>query len=149
MYSHFVWYLGFCSTEEDQIQNGANLHIAYPILSIFCLLMPWWLKEPGCQQALYWPNKPDYSVTRRVNTSSLEEDGRHFANIFRFNFLCENYCIFIKVSLRFVPNGLVDNKAAIGLWTHLYVIWPRWPPRWVNRCWEKLPVKLLLKLGHG
>ena len=39
----FIWYLGFCSTEEDQIHNGANPHVAYSILSIPFLLMPWWL----------------------------------------------------------------------------------------------------------
>ena len=69
MYSHFVSYPGFCSTEWDQIQNGATLRVAYPILSIPCLLMPWRLKEPGHQQAWYWPNKPEYSVTnnRKLN----------------------------------------------------------------------------------
>ena len=69
MYSHFISYLGFCSAEEDQIHNGATLHDFYPILSIQLLLMPWLLKSPGHQQALYWPNKQEYSVSsiRRVN----------------------------------------------------------------------------------
>ena len=40
-YSHFVSYLGFCSTEEDQIHNGATLHVSNPVLSIPVLLMPW------------------------------------------------------------------------------------------------------------
>ena len=30
---------------EDQIHNGAALHVAHPILSILFLLMPWGLKE--------------------------------------------------------------------------------------------------------
>ena len=47
MYSHFVSYLGFCSIEEDQIHNGATLNVAYPILSIPFLLMPWLRKSPG------------------------------------------------------------------------------------------------------
>ena len=64
MYSHFVSCLGFCSTEEDQISNGATTHVAYPILSIPCLLMPWWLKEPGHQQSWYWSPKPEYPVSR-------------------------------------------------------------------------------------
>ena len=35
IYSHFVSYLAFCSTEENQMPNEANTHIvAYPILSI-------------------------------------------------------------------------------------------------------------------
>ena len=59
---YYPVYLGFCSTLEDQICNGASLHVAYPILSMPYLLMPWWLKEPRHQQAWYWPNKPEYSV---------------------------------------------------------------------------------------
>ena len=69
MHSYFIPYFGFFSAEEDQICNGATLHIAYSILSIPCLLMPWWLKSPGHQQAWSWPNKPEYSISSiwRVN----------------------------------------------------------------------------------
>ena len=65
MYSYFVSYFRFCSAEEVQIHKGllgATLHVAYPILSIPCLLMPWRLKSPGHQQAWYWPSKPEYSA---------------------------------------------------------------------------------------
>ena len=34
MYSHFVSYLGFCSTEEDQIYHAAALHATYAINTI-------------------------------------------------------------------------------------------------------------------
>ena len=43
--------------------NRASQHGAYHILTIPCLLMPWRLKEPGHQQAWYWSNKPEYSVS--------------------------------------------------------------------------------------
>ena len=33
------------------------------MLSMPCLLMPWRLKEPGHQQAWYWPPKLEYSVS--------------------------------------------------------------------------------------
>ena len=68
MYSHFISYLVFCSTQADQIHHRATLHFVYPILSISCLLMPWRPKVPGHQQAWYWPNKLEYSVSsiRRV-----------------------------------------------------------------------------------
>ena len=72
MYSHFISNRGLCSTEEDQIHNGAcylssgtyKTHISscYPVLSIPFMLVLWQLKEPGHQQAWYWPNKPEYSV---------------------------------------------------------------------------------------
>ena len=32
---------------KDWINDGETLHVAYPILLILCLLMPWRLKEPG------------------------------------------------------------------------------------------------------
>ena len=63
MYSHFVSYLGFCSTEEDHMHNVSTLHVAYPIQPMLCLLMSWWLKSPGHQQTCYWSNKPEYSVS--------------------------------------------------------------------------------------
>ena len=37
MYSHFTSYLGICSTEEDQIPNGATLHVVHPTLTTPCL----------------------------------------------------------------------------------------------------------------
>ena len=68
MYSLFLSYPGFCSTEEDQIHNRATLYVAYPILWIPFLLMALWLQEQGHQQGWYWLNKPEYSVfsIRRV-----------------------------------------------------------------------------------
>ena len=50
MYSQFVSYLGFCSTKENQIHTIATLHVAFPILWIPCLLMPWRLEEPEHHQ---------------------------------------------------------------------------------------------------
>ena len=47
MHLHFVSYLRFCPTGEDQIHNGATLHVTYPTLSIPWLLMPWRFEEPG------------------------------------------------------------------------------------------------------
>ena len=71
MHSHFVWYLRFCATGENQIYNGGNLHVivAYPLLSTPYLLLLWRLKEPEHQQARYGPIIPEYSVfsIRRVN----------------------------------------------------------------------------------
>ena len=61
MHSYFISYNGL-KTTEDQIHNGATLHVAYPILSIPCLLMPWRLKSPGYQQARYWPQNWNISL---------------------------------------------------------------------------------------
>ena len=41
MYSHFVSYVKFCSTEDDTSHNKAALHVANPIITIPCLLILW------------------------------------------------------------------------------------------------------------
>ena len=54
------------------------------------------------------------SVASVLNSSPPEQNGRHFANdIFRCIFMNENFCILIKISLKFVPKGLIDNNAAL------------------------------------
>ena len=47
LYSHFITHLGFCSTKVDQIHNGTTLDVAYPILSIQCLLCPGDFRSQG------------------------------------------------------------------------------------------------------
>ena len=54
MYSQCINTLGFCWPEEEQIHNGATVHVAYPKLTIPCLLMLWRLYEPEHHQTLYW-----------------------------------------------------------------------------------------------
>ena len=51
---HTLYDIRFCPTEKDQIHNGATLHVAYPIVWIPFLLMPWGLKSPGHKQAWYF-----------------------------------------------------------------------------------------------
>ena len=40
MYLHFVWYLGLWSTEENQIHNGATLHVVCAITASIVLTPP-------------------------------------------------------------------------------------------------------------
>ena len=55
--------------KQNQIHNGATPHVAYSILSIPSQLMPWWLKEPGHQQACYRPNKLECSISSIIMSS--------------------------------------------------------------------------------
>ena len=42
------------------------------------------------------------------------QNGRYFAdNIFRCIFMNEKFCISIKISLKFVPKGPIDNNPAL------------------------------------
>ena len=50
----------------------------------------------------------------RVNTLRPRQNGRHFADdIFKCIFLNENVSISIKISLKFVPKGPINNIAAL------------------------------------
>ena len=49
-----------------------------------------------------------------LNTLRLRQDGRHFPDkIFKHIFLNENIWILIKISLKFVPNGPINNIPAL------------------------------------
>ena len=82
-----------------------------------------------------------------VNTLRPRENGRHFADdIFKCIFVNENLCIPIKISLKFVPKGPINNIPAlvqimawrrpgdkplsepmmISLPTHICVTRPQW-----------------------
>ena len=50
----------------------------------------------------------------QVNSSPPGQNGRHFADdIFKCIFVNEEFCIFIKISLKFIPKGPIDNNPAL------------------------------------
>ena len=64
----------------------------------------------------YWYVSPGLSDTDmyRQDCIEAEKNGRHFAdNIFKCIFLNENVWISIKISLKFVPMGLINNIPAM------------------------------------
>ena len=88
----------------------------------------------------------------QVNTLRPRQNGRHFADdIFKYIFLNENVWIPIRISLKFVPKGPINNIPALvqimawrrpgdkplsepvmfGLLTHICVT----RPEWVNQTW--------------
>ena len=59
------------------------------------------------------PNK-QYQVGQHVNSSPPEQNGRHFSkDVFKCIFLNEKVRISIKISLKFVPKGPIDNESAL------------------------------------
>ena len=49
-----------------------------------------------------------------VNSSPSGQNGCHFADdSFRCIFVNEKFCILIKISLKFVPEGPIDNNSAL------------------------------------
>ena len=54
-------------------------------------------------------------LSEGVNTLRLRQNGRHFANgTFKQIFLNENVRIMIKISLKFVPKGPINNNPALA-----------------------------------
>ena len=50
------------------------------------------------------------------NSAPHGQNGRHFADdLFRWIFLNETFCILIPISLKFVPNGPMDNYLSFSL----------------------------------
>ena len=108
-----------------------------PYPSIECLVLPTYTKSPhnedkqsGIQVNLYksvWISKycPFHYCPNSIfllyvfhwstcELTSPVQNGGHFADdISRCIFLKENVCILIKVSPKFVPNGVIDNDIAL------------------------------------
>ena len=106
----------------------------------------------------------------RLNTLSPRQDGLHFPDgIFNCIFLNENFWISIKFSLKFVPNGPINNIPAlvqimawrrpgdkplsepmmVSLSTHICVTQPQWGNlKTMNDLWgKKSTVYMSRKLG--
>ena len=105
-----------------------------------------------------------------VNTLRPRQNGRHFADdIFKWIFLNENVWFPIKIALKFVPKGLINNIPAlvqIMAWcrqgdkplsetmmvilpTHICVTRPQWVenPR-IKTCWYLTAAKVLQITDH-
>ena len=53
-------------------------------------------------------------IIPQMTSSPHGQNGRHFADdIFRWIFANENACIFIKISLKSVPKGPINNNPAL------------------------------------
>ena len=56
----------------------------------------------------------EFRHNAHVNSSLLEQNGRLFADdILKCIFLNEHFCIPVKISLKFVPKGLIDNNPSL------------------------------------
>ena len=75
---------------------------------------------------MFWGNKYGLLLHKAVKLMNPEQNGRLPADsIFRCIFLKENVCILIEISLKFVPEGLIDDMSAFNLvmaWCHQQVI---------------------------
>ena len=57
-----------------------------------------------------------YGVVQRTKSSPPEQNGHHFADdIFKCIFMNEKFCISIRISLKFVPEGPIDNYIDVNV----------------------------------
>ena len=64
------------------------------------------------RQSIAWIDDSCYHCL--VNTLRSRQDGRHFVDdILKWIFLKENCFILIQISLKYVPNGLINNNPAL------------------------------------
>ena len=105
-----------------QLCMGAKLVLTHHgIKTSYCLRKPGqhrfrsWLVALR-HQAMTW-TKPmclNTSHYRSINILRLKQNGRRFADdVFKCIFLNENVCILIKISLKFVPDGPINNIPAL------------------------------------
>ena len=68
-----------------------------------------------CRGVLLMPEKKFQAIKYLfLNSSPTEQNGRHFADdILRCIFMNEKFCILIKISPKFVPEGSIDNNPAL------------------------------------
>ena len=123
------------------------------ILNSYCLCcLPAWITMFCCQEFIW----------EFVNTLRPRQNGRHFSdNNLKPIFLNENVWISIKISLKFVPRGPINNIPAlvqimvwrrpgdkplsepmmIRLLTHICVTRPQWV-KLVNKCFLKFRISV-------
>ena len=112
MYSHFLSYLGFCSTENDQFHNGTILHIAYPILPVPYLLMAW-----------------------RVNSLAPGRFEQNFRwVIFKLISVTDGWGISCKIALRWMPLDLTYGKSTL---VHVMAWCRQATSRYLSQCWPR------------
>ena len=104
--------------------------------------MPWRLKEPQDQQAFYWPNKPEYSI------SSIKR-----VNKFAFQWVCPGLCIVHTYTECFCFTTYIYN--AVYCWVcnnfiemirHLWLIWQVYiylAPWHFHICWQKFHLGII------
>ena len=86
---------------------GINQSISQTITQLACIQ----LETPSSRLWNFWWIKT-YTT---FNTLKPIQHGYHVANdIFMFIFLHEKYCTLIQISLKFVPNGPINNMPALA-----------------------------------
>ena len=114
MYLWFIPFLYADMTQVVEILPHVRQDLTYSTLPIPWVLMSWWHKEPGHQQPWYWQCWTKTIWSPHVNTLRQRRNEQHFADdIFKRIFFNENIRILIKISLKIVAKGPINNIPAL------------------------------------
>ena len=124
---------------------------------LFCWEHPFWLSLFDIQHSLklgfgklcflwssvIWLGIESFTSLMRsfayvINSSPTVQNGRHFADdSFKRIFINEKCFISIRISLKFAPEGPIDNKAALVQ----LMAWC-WTGHYLDQCWPSLPTHI-------
>ena len=112
------------------------------IIDVFGLIGPWRLHVEWCLMRSLWPfwtvcgliSEFEFEILiwnetrwRKSHKWTNMWNSRHLADdIFRCIFANEKFCILIKISLKFVPNGLAPNRRQTIIWTNADPVSVHW-----------------------
>ena len=100
-----------CSYDDDKILFHENMSISYLLIPCFLIL----------------PSGDRFTSMDQHNTLSPRQNGRHFPDNFKCIFLNGNVWISIKISLKFVPEGPINNIPAL-----VQIMAWRWPGQFTD-----------------
>ena len=139
-------------------RNGQNLADSIFIYIYWQLsFLRWNFTEVGQYHGYWCPAfcHHQFFSDHSLNTLRPRQNGRHYPDdIFKCIFMNEKFCILIRILLKFVPKGLIDNKSeliqemawhrsgdeplsesmVVSLLRHICVTWPEW----VNQVWTNI-----------
>ena len=111
-YNAQAWFLSKCTIEPKNYANG----LLFVMFSFNMLVIGVFIHErPYSNHHTTWaPSSSNVTWFSRLNTLGPRQNGRHFADdTFKRIFLNENVRISIKISLKIVPKGPINNIPAL------------------------------------
>ena len=110
---HLIWIFSYYkpNREAAEIAHGYDTRIALICTGMTLEWLPW---QPNKVWTLPYMVATESPTVIAFNTLRPRQNGRHFADdIFKCIFLNENIWIPIKISLKFVPKGSINNIPAL------------------------------------
>ena len=143
--SNYIWVINKFIVYWGDLRGlmEGQLYSCWYLGSLHCLFT----SNHGSKDWICRINRSWSSITEDFNTLRPKQNGRHFADaIFKCIFFNENEWILLKISLKFVPKGQINNIPAlvqimawrrpgdkplsepmmVSLPTHICITWPQW-----------------------